>query len=34
LSDIFLVYTDRRNQETGVLGERTLALKVTRMLAF
>ena len=34
LSDIFLVYTDRRNQETDVLGERTLALKVTRMLAF
>ena len=34
LSDIFLVYTDRRNQETGVLGERTLALKATRMLAF
>ena len=34
LSDIFLVYTDRRNQETGALGERTIALKVTRMLAF
>jgi hypothetical protein len=34
LSDIFLVYTDRRNQDTGELGERTLALKVTRMLAF
>ncbi len=34
LSDIFLVYTDRRNQETGELAERTLALKVTRMLAF
>ena len=34
LSDIFLVFTDRRNQETGTLGERTLALKVTRMLAF
>lgn len=34
LSDIFLVFTDRRNQESGVLGERTLALKVTRMLAF
>jgi len=34
LSDVFLVYTDRRNSETGILGERTLALKVTRMLAF
>ena len=34
LSDIFLVYTDRRQQETGELGERTIALKVTRMLAF
>ncbi|MEY2733006.1 MAG: hypothetical protein RL340_65, partial [Gemmatimonadota bacterium] len=34
LSDLFLVYTDRRNAETGVLGERTLALKFTRMLAF
>jgi len=34
LSDVFLVYTDRRNAETGILGERTLALKFTRMLAF
>ena len=34
LSDIFVVYTERRDQGTGALGERTLALKVTRMLAF
>ena len=34
LSDVFLVYTDRRTAGTGVLGERTLALKFTRMLAF
>jgi hypothetical protein len=34
LSDIFVVFTDRRNPESGVLGERTVALKVTRMLAF
>jgi len=34
LSDIFLVFTDRRDQQTGALGERTVALKVTRMLAF
>ena len=34
LSDLFLVYTDRRTSGTGVLGERTIALKVTRMLAF
>lgn len=33
LSDIFLVFTNRRDQQTGALGERTVALKVTRMLA-
>jgi hypothetical protein len=34
LSDVFLVYTERRNRDTRVLNERSLALKVTRMVAF
>jgi hypothetical protein len=34
LSDVFLVYTERRNTQTQVRNERTLALKVTRMVAF
>ena len=38
LSDLFLVYTDRRvggvGGAAGILGERTVALKFTRMLAF
>jgi hypothetical protein len=34
LSDVFLVYTERRNTQTQVRNERTVALKVTRMLAF
>jgi len=34
LSDVFLVYTDRRNRETSVLNERSVALKVTRLMAF
>jgi hypothetical protein len=34
LSDLFLVYVDRRDSDTWVENERSLALKVTRMLAF
>lgn len=34
LSDLFLVYTDRRNTDTRDINERTIALKITRMLAF
>ncbi len=34
LSDVFLVFTERRNRDTHVLNERSVALKVTRMVAF
>jgi len=34
LSDVFLVYTERQNTETNVRNERSVALKVTRMMAF
>jgi hypothetical protein len=34
LSDVFLVYTERQTLETGLRNERTLALKVTRLVAF
>ncbi len=34
LSDVFLVYTERQNTETNVRNERSVALKVTRMIAF
>ena len=34
LSDVFLVYTDRRDSESWDRNERSVALKVTRMLAF
>ena len=34
LSDVFLVYTERQNTLTDVRNERSVALKVTRMLAF
>ena len=34
LSDVFLVYTERQNTETQVRNERSVALKVTRMVAF
>jgi len=34
LSDVFLVYTERQNTETHVRNERSVALKVTRMMAF
>ncbi len=34
LSDVFLVYTERQNTETNIRNERSVALKVTRMIAF
>lgn len=34
LSDVFLVFTERRNRNTGTLNERSVALKVTRLFAF
>jgi hypothetical protein len=34
LSDVFLVYTDRRNTDTHDINERSVALKITRMIAF
>ena len=34
LSDVFLVYTERRNERSGALDERSLALKLTRLFAF
>jgi hypothetical protein len=34
LSDVFLVYTERRNRETNVMNERSVALKITRLMAF
>ena len=34
LSDVFLVYTERRDTGTGARNERSVALKVTRMGAF
>ena len=34
LSDVFLVYTERQNTETHVRNERSVAFKVTRMMAF
>ncbi len=34
LSDVFLVYTERRDTSTRDVNERTVALKVTRMFAF
>jgi hypothetical protein len=34
LSDVFVVYTERRNRETNVMNERSVALKVTRLMAF
>ena len=34
LSDVFLVYTERRNRSTDTLNERSVALKVTRLFAF
>jgi hypothetical protein len=34
LSDVFVVYTERQNIETGLRTERSVALKVTRMMQF
>jgi Domain of unknown function (DUF5916)/Carbohydrate family 9 binding domain-like len=34
LSDVFVVYTDRRDSESWAQNERSIALKITRMLAF
>ncbi len=34
LSDVYLVYTDRQNTLLDVRNERSIALKITRMLAF
>ena len=34
LSDVFLVYTERQNTEAHVRNERSVALKVTRIIAF
>ena len=34
LSDVFLVYTDRRNQRTDVTNDRSVAIKATRLIAF
>ena len=34
LSDVFLVYTERQNTLTNVRNERSVALKVTRMVAW
>ena len=34
LSDVFVVYTERQNTEAHVRNERSVALKVTRMIAF
>jgi hypothetical protein len=34
LSDVFLVYTERRDTNTGARNEQSVALKVTRMAAF
>jgi len=34
LSDVFLVYSERRNVDAGLLLERSLALKVTKLFSF
>lgn len=34
LSDVFLVWTERRNVESGVLQDRRLTIKVTRLMSF
>jgi hypothetical protein len=34
LSDVFLVWVDRRHAPTGVTLERSVAVKITRLLAF
>jgi hypothetical protein len=34
MSDVFLVYTERRNQRDGITNERSIAIKATKLLAF
>jgi hypothetical protein len=34
MSDVFLVYTERRNQGNGITNERSVALKATKLFAF
>jgi hypothetical protein len=34
MSDVFLVYTERRNQGDGITNERSVALKATKLFAF
>lgn len=34
MSDVFLVYTERRNQGDGITNERSIAIKATKLLAF
>ena len=34
MSDVFLVYTDRRNQDLGLTNERSIAIKATKLFAF
>jgi hypothetical protein len=34
MSDVFLVYTERRNQSVGLTNERSIAIKATRLFAF
>ena len=34
MSDVFLVYTERRNQSMGLTNERSIAIKATRLFAF
>lgn len=34
MSDVFLVYTERRNQGDGITNERSIAIKATKLFAF
>ena len=34
MSDVFLVYTERRNQTDGITNERSIAIKATKLFAF
>jgi hypothetical protein len=34
MSDVFLVYTERRNQADGITNERSIAIKATKLFAF
>jgi hypothetical protein len=33
MSDVFLIYTERRNQRTDVMNEGSIAITATRLLA-